>query len=551
MASSDSSPHPVTTPAAPASVPTPVPPDPPNRPALLLGVLASTPETPSTPSTRVLKWPLALGLLLWAACAPIRESVPPSGGSVERGHGWERVTDPTALGYSRPGLDSALALAQGMNTSALLVTVGGRTLLEYGDVTDTSYVASARKSILSMLYGRYVEDGTIRLDETLAEIGLDDRSPLLPLERTATVEDLLGARSGVYHPASNLGDALVMAPARGTQEPGTYNLYSNWDFNALGTIFEVKTGRGIYDAFESDIARPIGMQDFHRSAHSREGDSTKSLHPAYHFVLSTRDMARLGHLMLRDGRWGGEQVIPEPWVRRSTRVVTPPGEINPPGMRGMALGDGFGYSFLWWPRVRPDTTDAFHGSYAAQGAFGQYIWVVPKLDMVVAHKVVHRADTPDEVSVSGAEFEALMRAIVGARCQPVAAGATPPQHATPEPAGAAAPCHFALPPFTEHWDPSALPTPRDPSTTPARALVGEYEMEPGRVLTLTLEDGHLMAEGLGSSKQQLVHVSGVTFGVGRADGADTLTFTFGEGVRATALVVRQGDGSKRTFPRVP
>ncbi|HLM66541.1 MAG TPA: serine hydrolase, partial [Longimicrobium sp.] len=235
----------------------------------------------------------------------MRQSVPPSAGPVERGQGWQRVADPAALGYSRAGLDSALTMAQGMNTSALLVTVGGRSLLEHGNLADTSYIASARKSILSMLYGRYVENGTIRLNETLAEIGIDDRLGLLPRERTATVEHLLGARSGVYHPASNPGDALEMAPPRGSQEPGTYNLYSNWDFNALGTIFEKKTGRSIYDAFETDIARRIGMQDFHRSVHSRGGDTTRSVHLAYHFVLSTRDMARLGHLMLRNGRWGG------------------------------------------------------------------------------------------------------------------------------------------------------------------------------------------------------------------------------------------------------
>jgi CubicO group peptidase (beta-lactamase class C family) len=205
---------------------------------------------------------------------PQRHSGSPSAGAVELGHGWQRVADPAALGYSRTVLDSALALAQSMKTSALLVTVGGRSLLEYGDLTDTSYIASARKSILSMLYGRYVENGTIRLNETLAEVGIDDRGGLLPLERTATVEQLLEACSGVYHPASNQGDALVMAPPRGSQKPGTYNLYSNWDFNALGTIFEKKTGRGIYDAFESDIARPIGMQDFHRSVHTRQGDTT-------------------------------------------------------------------------------------------------------------------------------------------------------------------------------------------------------------------------------------------------------------------------------------
>jgi CubicO group peptidase (beta-lactamase class C family) len=503
---------------------------------------------PPSQFVRIMKWPFALALLLWTACTPMRQSVPPSGSAGDPGQDWQRIPDPAALGYSRAGLDSALAVARGMKTSALLVAVGGRSLLEYGDLADTSYIASARKSVLSMLYGKYVENGTIRLDETLAEIGLDDRSALLPLERTATVEHLLGARSGVYHPASNPGDALVMAPPRGSQKPGTYNLYSNWDFNALGTIFEKKTGRGIYDAFESDIARPIGMQDFHRSVHKRQGDTTKSTHPAYHFVLSTRDMARLGHLMLRDGRWGGGQVIPTSWVRRSTRTVTPPAEMNPPGIRAQASAYGQGYSFLWWTRVRPDTTDVFHGAYAAEGAFGQYILVVPKLDMVVAHKVVARGGPSQNPSVTLPQFEALVRAVAAARCRPVAAGATPPQHASPRRAGQAAPCHFAVPPFTAHWGPPALPEGRH-RAAPAAGMVGEYETEPGRGLRITLEDGHLRGEQTGSPKQPLVHVSGTTFGVGRADGPTTLTFTVGANGRATALVMRE-NGSERTLPRV-
>ena len=490
---------------------------------------------------------IAIAMLLWTACTPMRQSAPPSVGAVELGHGWQRITDPTTLGYSRPGLDSALAVAKSMKTSAFMVAVGGRSLLEHGDLTDTSYIASARKSVLSMLYGKYVENGTIRLNETLAEIGIDDRSALLPLERTATVEQLLGARSGVYHPASNAGDALVMAPARGSQKPGTYNLYSNWDFNALGTIFEKKTGRGIYDAFESDIARPIGLQDFHRSVHTRGGDTTKSVHLAYHFVLSTRDMARLGQVMLRNGKWGEQQVIPASWVGRSTRTVTPPADMNPPGIRAQALALGQGYSFLWWNRIRPDTTDVFHGSYAAEGAFGQYILVVPKLDMVVAHKVVARGGPSENPNVTLPQFEGLVRAVVSARCRAVAAGATPAPNASPNRAGQVAPCHFAVPPFTAHWGSPARPEGRH-RAAPAAGMVGEYEMAPTG-LKITLEDGHLQGEPLGSSKARLVHVSGTTFAAGRPDGPITLTFTIGANGRATALVMRE-NGNERTLSRV-
>ena len=358
---------------------------------------------------------LALTLLLCAACGPIPRSGTIPVEADYPGAEWQRIADPATVGYSRAGLDSALTMVRSLRTSALLVTVGGRSLLEYGDLAETSYVASVRKSLLSMLFGRYVENGTIRLDETLAQIGIDDVGGLLPIEREATVEDLLTARSGVYHAASNAGDALASAPPRGSQKPGTYYLYSNWDFNALGTIFEKKTGTDIYDAFETDVAGPIEMQDWHRSAQQKYADTSRSMHPAYHFVLSTRDMARLGHLMLRGGRWQARQLVPRPWVSRSTRVVVPPEEFHPDSWRQQDVQRGEGYGYLWWTHVAPDTSDALEGSFGAEGAYGQHILVVPRLDMVIAHKVVRREGVPFPGGVTPAQWDALVGAIVAAR----------------------------------------------------------------------------------------------------------------------------------------
>jgi hypothetical protein len=116
-----------------------------------------------------------------------------------------------------------------------MAIVGGRVVFEYGNIDTVSYVASVRKSILSMLYGVHVQRGQIDLDATLTTLGIDDRGSLTAMERQARVRDLLTARSGVFHSAANDGDDLARAPARGTQRPGTYFLYNNRDFNVLGT----------------------------------------------------------------------------------------------------------------------------------------------------------------------------------------------------------------------------------------------------------------------------------------------------------------------------
>ncbi|MDB4917888.1 MAG: beta-lactamase, partial [Gemmatimonadetes bacterium] len=231
------------------------------------------------------------------------------------------------------------------------------------------------------------------------------------------------------------------------------------------------------------------------------------------------------------------------WVRRSTRTVTSPMEINPPGLRRQALAFGQGYGFLWWTRERPDTTDAFHGSYAAEGAGGQYIWVIPKLDMVIAHKVVSRDSGPPTLakSVTLPQFETLVRAIAAARCEKVAPGALPSQAALPSRVGTA-PCHFAAAPFTAYW-PGAAPV--VPPPAPA-GLVGEYELAPGRILRVTLKGEELLVD-LPGGTAPLDHISAATFGVG--SGAATLTFTLGKDGQATALVMRQ-NGSERTLPKL-
>ncbi len=197
------------------------------------------------------------------------------------GDSWPRVADPAAAGWQRAGLDSVRATLSRMNTSSMMVVEHGRVVFTYGDLKEQSYLASVRKSILSMLYGIEIQRGHIDTSKTLRALGIHDVGGLLPRELDATIQDLLGARSGVYHIASYPGDFLAEAPPRGSQPHGSYQLYSNWDFNALGAIFEQETHRNIYDAIEQEIARPIGMEDWRRDLQHKEGsDSTRSIYPA-------------------------------------------------------------------------------------------------------------------------------------------------------------------------------------------------------------------------------------------------------------------------------
>ena len=275
------------------------------------------------------------------------------------------------------------------NTTGMLVIQHGKIILSYGDVQELSYIASCRKSVLSILYGPFVEIGKIKLNKTLEQLNIDDLNGLLPIEKKATILNLLTSRSGVYHEANYFGDEFSIAPKRGTVIPGSLFLYNNWDFNLAGYLFENLTGVGIYDAVDSMLARPMKMEDWNRKIQHKDADISKSKYPAYPMWFSTRDMARIGYLMLRNGQWGNKQIVSPNWVRTITTPFTSFKEANdykPAYYLNGAYLRYFGYGYMWWVWDSPKNQGVYEGAYTAQGNFGQYITILPVLDLVIAHK---------------------------------------------------------------------------------------------------------------------------------------------------------------------
>jgi CubicO group peptidase (beta-lactamase class C family) len=321
------------------------------------------------PSRRtVAKLALALPALALTRRAGLADGIVP-------GADWERAA-PKDLGFAAARFDDVEAKLFTMPTTALMVVASGRVIYSYGDNAQACYLASARKSILSMLYGKYVLNGTIRLDDTMADLGIDEDDGLLPVEMTARVRDLLIASSGVYHAAANPGDD-PNAPARGSKQPGAHFHYNNWDFNVLGGVFEKLTGKTIFNALAQDLAAPLGMQDFELKRQRMLGYQKSSRFLAYHMFLSGRDMARLGLVMARGGSWNGKEIVPPEWVSASTR----------PRVDASAVGRGgeFAYGYLWWvpvTRIGPE----WKGAYFMSGNFGQYVLVLPAIDTVIVHR---------------------------------------------------------------------------------------------------------------------------------------------------------------------
>lgn len=271
-------------------------------------------------------------------------------------------------------------------TTGMVVLQHGKIVYEYGDVSEVSYIASCRKSVLSMLYGKHVENGTIDLQENLASLGIDEEDGLLPQEKEATINDIITSRSGVFHVPANGGYDENNILERGSVKHGDYFVYNNWDFNVAGHILEQKTGHTVYEELESQLAIPLGFEDWNIKNQKKKYSNKKSKYPAYHMYLSTRDMAKIGQLMLNKGQWKGEQLVSEEWIQKTTSTVTPKEIVN----ERYGLNDSSdvqsSYGYMWWITEHFKGNPDFEGAYYASGFGGQYITIIPKLNMVIAHK---------------------------------------------------------------------------------------------------------------------------------------------------------------------
>ena len=326
---------------------------------------------------------------------------------------WSRYASPEEAGWSAEKLEAVGEFVKDSESPSVLVIYNGAILAEWGESRRRFMCHSMRKSLLSGIYGIAVDDGLIDLRETIGALGIDDISRLTETEKTATVGDLLKARSGVYHPAA-YWPPPEDAPERGSRQPGNHWFYNNWDSNALGTIYNQKTAGDLFRSFEAKIARPIGMQDFDLRHTYYHLEAQNSRHPAYPFRMSSRDLARFGLLFLDEGRWNQRQVLPADWVWESTRAYS--------------THYSGGYGYMWWT-ARENSLLGQLGAYWAAGYGGHYLYVVPGARLVL----VHRADTYTGNHVNDIYPTNILNKILAARIGPPRAAPRLMRDDEPEP----------------------------------------------------------------------------------------------------------------------
>lgn len=219
-------------------------------------------------------------------------------------------------------------------STGMMIVHKGFVIREFGDCATPVPCHSIRKSFLSAVFGAWIQDTGTELDNLLqtkiSEIPLTEKGGIPKEYQDATIQQMLKSCSGIPLAAEYESKAFFLKRTKEPTLPGKRWAYSNWDFNALGTTFQIKSGMNLFQAFDELVAKPIGMEDFDKEQDTmnfpRRGEPTKSLHPAYLFKLSARDRARFGLLYLSGGMWENNRIIDKTWFEKSiTDTITAEG----------------------------------------------------------------------------------------------------------------------------------------------------------------------------------------------------------------------------------
>jgi CubicO group peptidase (beta-lactamase class C family) len=306
------------------------------------------------------------------------------------------VIDPLAgAGWDQQKLSAAHAYADSIGSHAVVIVDHGHLVAEWGGTHEELIVQSIRKSVLNALIGIAVEEGRLSPDATHSDLKITDTPPpLSPAERAATVRQLMQSRSGISHPAA--ASPFGEVPKRGEHAPGAFWFYNNWDFNVLGTIYEKAMNSSVYAQIEQRLAVPLQMEHYSKEDGEYQLEPV-SEHPAYHFSMSARDLARFGLLYLACGRWNDRQIVPREWVEES---LQPYSEVTNPWTPKGTLG----YGYMWY-------IDHPFGGFSARGGTGQRVAILPEQGLVIVHRI------SDNKPVFDGPLDELIRRILAARSE--------------------------------------------------------------------------------------------------------------------------------------
>ena len=287
----------------------------------------------------------------------------------------------------RQGISSAAVLSFVQAADSAVDAMHGFMLVRHGQVVAEGWwdpyeaatphvLFSLSKSFTSTAVGLAAGEGKLSLDDPVLGF-FPAEAPAQPSAnlRQMRVRDLLRMSTGHQTEPGFWLEATAPDSLRGTSwvkrflahpvpfKPGTHFLYNTPATYVLSAIVQARTGETVLDYLRPRLFDPLGIESPAWDA-SPEGVSIGG----YGLRARTEDIAKLGQLYLQKGVWNGRQLLPAGWAEEATALQTSNGSIP-----NSDWDQGYGYQF-WRSR---------HG-YRGDGAFGQYMLVLPEHDAVVA-----------------------------------------------------------------------------------------------------------------------------------------------------------------------
>ena len=291
--------------------------------------------------------------------------------------GWDTAT-PESQGIDSEKLAEVLRYIddQDLNINSVMVVRNGVTVLDaymHPFTPDEPHIVhSVTKSFVSALIGIAIEDGYLEgIDQRVVTIFPGKmRAAPDPFKEAMTLEDVLMMATGLECRDSYLYnwqgmrdlwasddwvEHILALPM--SEEPGTQFEFCNSASFLLSAIIQETTGKTALDYAQEKLFGPLGFGAVDWPT------NPEGINIGWgELRIAPRDMAKVGYLYLHNGEWDGVQLVPVEWVTVSTTAH----------IQADTLGEEYGYQ--WW--IESDEL------YAAEGYAGQFIFVVPHLDLV-------------------------------------------------------------------------------------------------------------------------------------------------------------------------
>ena len=315
------------------------------------------------------------------------------------------------------------------------------------DVKHTMY--SCSKSFTATAVGLAVHEGKLSVEDKVVSFFPDQLPETVSANLAALrVRDLLSMTAGqepdptpVIRNADNWTRAFLATPV--LNQPGSKFLYNSLATYMLSAIVQKVTGEKIIDYLTPRLFAPLGITGM-----DWETTPDNINTGGWGLRIKTEDMARFGQLFLQKGRWNGQQVLPAAWVQEASTAKIIQHPDMPQSKRDSSDWEQ-GYCYQMW-RSR-------NNSFRGDGAFGQFIIVMPDQDAVIAIT----SETPDMQAEFNLVWKYLFPAMqatalpadaksAAALKQKLAALALPVPAKTKAPAGRACrPSRYPHPPFPD------------------------------------------------------------------------------------------------------